>query len=30
MNNIVAELDWKLWQRLTAEHGRPLAVEVRE
>lgn len=28
-NNIVAELDWGLWARLTAEHGRPLAIEVR-
>ncbi len=28
-NNIVAELDAGLWQRLTAEHGRPLRIEVR-
>jgi hypothetical protein len=28
-NNIVAELDAALWQRLTAAHGRPLAIEVR-
>lgn len=28
-NNIVAELDAGLWGRLTAAHGRPLAVEVR-
>ena len=27
-NNIVAELDWRLWERLTAAHGRPLAVEL--
>jgi hypothetical protein len=28
-NNIVAELDAGLWQRLTAAHGRPLRVELR-
>ena len=28
-NNIIAELDAVLWQRLTAEHGRPLRIEVR-
>ena len=28
-NNIIAELDARLWQRLTAEHGRPLRNEVR-
>ena len=28
-NNIIAELDAGLWQRLTAAHGRPLAIEVR-
>ena len=28
-NNIVAELDAGLWQRLTAAHGRPLRIEVR-
>ena len=27
--SIVLELDWRMWQRLTAEHGRPLAVELR-
>jgi hypothetical protein len=27
-DNIVAELDARLWARLTAEHGRPLRVEV--
>ena len=27
-NNIVAELDWRLWTRLTAEHGRPLEIEL--
>ena len=27
-NDIVAELDWGLWERLTAAHGRPLAVEL--
>ena len=28
-NNIVAELDAGLWERLTAAHGRPLRIEVR-
>ena len=28
-NNIVAELDWRLWTRLTAEHGRPVRVGLR-
>lgn len=28
-NRIVAELDWRLWQRLTAEHGRPLEIGLR-
>lgn len=28
-NNIVAELDWRLWQQLTARHGRPLEIELR-
>ena len=28
-NNIIAELDAGLWQRLTAAHGRPLRIEVR-
>ena len=28
-NNIVAELDWRLWERLTDEHGRPLEIELR-
>lgn len=28
-NRIVAELDWRLWQRLTDEHGRPLRIELR-
>lgn len=27
-NNIVVELDWRLWERLTAEHGRPLPVRL--
>lgn len=29
-NNIVAELEWPLWRKLTDEHGRPLAIELRE
>lgn len=28
-NNIIVELDWNLWTRLTAEHGRPLRVGLR-
>jgi hypothetical protein len=28
-NNIIVELDWGLWKRLTAEYGRPLRVELR-
>lgn len=28
-HNVVAELDWRLWQELTAAHGRPLAIELR-
>lgn len=28
-NSIVAELDWRLWQTLTAAHGRPLRIELR-
>lgn len=28
-HNIVVELDWRLWELLTARHGRPLAVELR-
>lgn len=28
-NSIVAELDWRLWQTLTAAHGRPLEVGLR-
>lgn len=28
-NNIVVELDGRLWDLLTAEHGRPLAVSLR-
>lgn len=28
-DNIIAELDAALWQRLTAEHGRPLEIELR-
>jgi hypothetical protein len=27
-NRIVAELDWRLWERLVSEHGRPLRIEV--
>ena len=26
---IVAELDWRLWTRLTGEHGKPLMIELR-
>lgn len=29
VNNVVVEMDWRLWERLTAAHGRPLAVELR-
>ncbi len=28
-NRVIAELDWQLWQRLTAAHGRPLEVGLR-
>ena len=28
-NRIVAELDWRLWTRLTGEHGKPLEVTVK-
>lgn len=28
-NRIVAELDWRLWTRLTDEHGKPLEVTIR-
>ena len=28
-NNIVAELDAGLWERLTGQYGRPLRIEVR-
>lgn len=28
-NHIVAELDWRLWARLTAQYGRPLEIEIR-
>lgn len=28
-NRIVAELDWRLWTRLTGEHGKPLEVTIR-
>ena len=28
-NNIVAELDWRLWERLTDLHGRPLEIGLR-
>ena len=27
--NIIVELDWGLWERLTAVHGTPLAVGLR-
>lgn len=27
-HGIVAELDWALWEKLTAAHGRPLRVEL--
>lgn len=26
--SIIVELDWRLWEQLTAAHGRPLAVEL--
>lgn len=26
---LMAELDWRLWERLTDEHGRPLEIELR-
>ena len=28
-DNIIMELDWNLWTRLTDEHGRPLEVGLR-
>jgi hypothetical protein len=28
-NRIIAELDWQMWERLTAAHGRPLEVGLR-
>ena len=28
-NNIIAELDWRLFERLTAIHGRPLSITLR-
>lgn len=28
-DNIIAELDARLWARLTADHGRPLRIELR-
>jgi hypothetical protein len=28
-NRIIVELDWRLFERLTAEHGRPLEVGLR-
>lgn len=28
-HGIVAELDWDLFKRLTAEHGRPLSITLR-
>lgn len=28
-NNIVAELDWQLWERLTDRYGRPLEIGLR-
>lgn len=28
-NNIVAELDWKLWQRLSSRYDLPMRIEVR-
>lgn len=28
-NNIIVELDWELWLRLTERHGRPLEVGLR-
>ena len=27
--NVILELDWNLWTRLTDEHGRPLEVGLR-
>jgi len=26
---VIAELDWRLWEMLTAAHGRPLKIEMR-
>jgi hypothetical protein len=28
-NNIAAELDWNLWQRLVNRHGRPLKISLK-
>ena len=29
LNGIIVEMDWKLWSRLTQEHGRPLIVSLK-
>jgi hypothetical protein len=29
-NGIAAELDWRLWERLTTEHGKPLRVGIND
>ena len=29
-NRIIAELDWRLWTRLTGEHGRPLEIQIND
>ena len=29
-HNIIAELDWRLWTRLTTEHGRPLEIQIND
>lgn len=28
-NNIVAELDWRLWSKLIEKHGKPLEIGLR-
>jgi hypothetical protein len=29
-NNIVVELEWRLWEKLAGEHGTPLPVKLAE
>jgi hypothetical protein len=29
-NRIAVELDWRLWEKLTGEHGTPLSVRLAE